>query len=322
MTTKDLFQDDSDNDSQPNILTINDDFASRLEFQGQLALKQKFESLGDDALVPLDVVLKVVDSAKDCRRLLLGDGSIDEAIRTSVQNFWYPGRIAAFVLKKFGLTPSPTIKARVIPKEFEMPIFGSIEEKAVNEIILMKEMKRSSGDLMRWARSLFHKQTADANVASMERKRSRKEVLGTDDKLTPVECERPQKLNRQDQKQLQAENRPEGNSSEHIASSCSRAHMKFETEDTTQGQGGMPQYVLPPIFSNPHKRVKKRKINNRKPRGRGAGKGRGLNHLGEPPFDDLHVSWQLKRRIFRRQRKVVSKALSSNDNSEPITVVL
>jgi hypothetical protein len=44
--------------------------------------------------------------------------------------------------------------------------------------------------------------------------------------------------------------------------------------------------------------------------GRGAGKGRGLHPLtGEPRFDDMHPSWQAKRRASARQGKAVHRAL-------------
>lgn len=47
----------------------------------------------------------------------------------------------------------------------------------------------------------------------------------------------------------------------------------------------------------------------RKKHGRGAGRGRGLDFRGEPKFDDMHPSWQAKRRAARRQVKLVTKAL-------------
>lgn len=43
--------------------------------------------------------------------------------------------------------------------------------------------------------------------------------------------------------------------------------------------------------------------------GRGAGRDRGLNPSGEPFFEDLHPSWQAKRRIARREAKIVCKKL-------------
>jgi len=44
--------------------------------------------------------------------------------------------------------------------------------------------------------------------------------------------------------------------------------------------------------------------------GRGAGKGRGLHPLtGEPRFDDMHPSWQARRRASARQAKAVHRAL-------------
>lgn len=43
--------------------------------------------------------------------------------------------------------------------------------------------------------------------------------------------------------------------------------------------------------------------------GRGAGAGRGLDHHGEPPFADMHASWQAARRLLRPQRKAVARAL-------------
>jgi hypothetical protein len=46
-----------------------------------------------------------------------------------------------------------------------------------------------------------------------------------------------------------------------------------------------------------------------KKHGRGAGRGRGLDFRGEPKFDDMHPSWQAKRRAARRQVKLVTKAL-------------
>lgn len=49
----------------------------------------------------------------------------------------------------------------------------------------------------------------------------------------------------------------------------------------------------------------------RKVHGRGAGRGRGLDHHGEPKFEELHPSWQVKRREGRRQAKLVTKALRS-----------
>ena len=52
-----------------------------------------------------------------------------------------------------------------------------------------------------------------------------------------------------------------------------------------------------------------RRSNRDRIHGRGAGSGRGLGPHGEPAFDDLHPSWQAKRRVARREAKTVSKKL-------------
>eukprot|EP01138_Halocafeteria_seosinensis_P007112 gb/GECG01007273.1/.p1 GENE.gb/GECG01007273.1/~~gb/GECG01007273.1/.p1 ORF type:complete len:233 (+),score=34.14 gb/GECG01007273.1/:1-699(+) len=45
--------------------------------------------------------------------------------------------------------------------------------------------------------------------------------------------------------------------------------------------------------------------------GRGAGKGRGLLPCGEPHFEELHPSWQAKRRMKRRGQKLIEKDLKA-----------
>jgi hypothetical protein len=45
--------------------------------------------------------------------------------------------------------------------------------------------------------------------------------------------------------------------------------------------------------------------------GRGAGKGRGLSSAGEPSFEELHPSWQAKRRLAKRSHKIISKSIRS-----------
>ena len=47
----------------------------------------------------------------------------------------------------------------------------------------------------------------------------------------------------------------------------------------------------------------------RKRRGRGCGRGRGLTHAGEPPFAELHPSWQAHRRLAARQGKAIRREL-------------
>jgi hypothetical protein len=48
-------------------------------------------------------------------------------------------------------------------------------------------------------------------------------------------------------------------------------------------------------------------------KGRGCGRGRGLDFRGEPPFQDMHPSWQAHRRKTRRETKAVTKALRVKD---------
>lgn len=55
---------------------------------------------------------------------------------------------------------------------------------------------------------------------------------------------------------------------------------------------------------------------DRKAHGRGAGKGRGLDFRGEPKFDEMHPSWQAKRKAQRRQVKAVTKALRGGADAD------
>lgn len=59
-----------------------------------------------------------------------------------------------------------------------------------------------------------------------------------------------------------------------------------------------------------------------KKHGRGAGKGRGLDFRGEPKFDQMHPSWQAKRKAQRRQLKIVTKALRAGQAQEDAAIVV
>jgi len=48
----------------------------------------------------------------------------------------------------------------------------------------------------------------------------------------------------------------------------------------------------------------------RKRRGPGCGRGRGLTPAGEPPFPEMHPSWQARRRVAARQGKVIRRELT------------
>lgn len=55
-----------------------------------------------------------------------------------------------------------------------------------------------------------------------------------------------------------------------------------------------------------------KRSNKVKIHGRGAGRGRDLHpYTGEPRFEDMHPSWQAKRRLAARQAKAVHKALAA-----------
>lgn len=61
---------------------------------------------------------------------------------------------------------------------------------------------------------------------------------------------------------------------------------------------------------------------NVKRKGRGAGAGRGLDFRGEPRFDEMHPSWQAKRKAQRRQLKLVTKALRGGQGQDEVAVVV
>lgn len=61
----------------------------------------------------------------------------------------------------------------------------------------------------------------------------------------------------------------------------------------------IPTIIIPPAIVDNTVRV----------HGRGAGKNRNLDHHGEPKYQDMHPSWQTKRKLYRHQTKAVTKAL-------------
>lgn len=273
---------DNSSADPPHILSINPSFAARLDRSGARAAEQRRRERVRGVVLPTSRVRALMEGLAAAAALAPGAGSAALPSAAALAS-------AAIEAHRLALSPAAAaLLARGKARPNDGPAAAAIAA------FLGEEGRTPVARLLRWARG-----------AALQR---RAEVRGERGAApVPVIQQRPERRTVREAARSDASVGTTG-----TARLCDAAaeglHRPLLLQPVRPACGDAPAAfggvaaTCPPLLHL-------RQPVSHHPHGRGAGAGRGLTHLGEPAFADLHPSWAAKRKRSRHESKAVSKAL-------------